>query len=245
MLKPDDRVLPPSVEAAYRRASGLVMEMNLKEAAAEAATAPVRALSLLPDERTLAGELGPEAYARFEAAAPRLGIDPAAVAHYRPWFVALLVTQAAYASEGYAFSDGVESQLSARAEADGKPVIGLETMTEQLGLFAALTADDQRRLLLYSLDDSEESPALLEEVVAAWRRGDARALETLLSQGFDAFPELYAPLTSDRNRRWIPTFERLLGERRDYLVIVGALHLVGPQGVLEQLRARGYRVTQR
>ena len=92
---------------------------------------------------------------------------------------------------------------------------------------------EQKRLLQYTLKDVDESPRELDEIVSAWRAGDAARLNTLLAKGFDEFPELYGPLTSDRNRHWMPTLTRLLAEPRDCLVIVGALHLVGRDGVLE------------
>jgi uncharacterized protein YbaP (TraB family) len=51
-------------------------------------------------------------------------------------------------------------------------------------------------------------------------------------------------LTTDRNRRWLPKIVALLGDDQDYLVIVGALHLVGSDGLVELLRRQGYHVVQ-
>lgn len=242
VLKAQERALPDAVAVAYRRASVLVMELDVRQAKVDALAAPVAALAMLPEGTTLAAELGPDAYARFVEGATRAGLAPTALERYRPWFVAMLLTQAGYSRQGYEFSEGVESQLARRAEADHKRVLGLETLEQQLSVFATLSGDDQRRLLLYALDDANEAPEVMDEIVAAWRRGDATALEALLRHGFDAFPELYAPLTTDRNRRWVEALVPMLGERRDYLVVVGALHLVGHDGVLELLRARGYPV---
>ena len=65
-----------------------------------------------------------------------------------------------------------------------------------------------------------------------------------LSEEFAAFPELYRPLTEDRNRAWVVQLVDLLDDRDDYLVVVGALHLVGRNSVVDLLRQRGYSVTQ-
>jgi uncharacterized protein YbaP (TraB family) len=81
-------------------------------------------------------------------------------------------------------------------------------------------------------------------VVTAWHRGDTGQLERLLSEGFDKFPDLYRILTTDRNRRWLPRIEGMLHEKQDYLVIVGALHLVGRDGVVALLERQGYKVVQ-
>jgi uncharacterized protein YbaP (TraB family) len=84
----------------------------------------------------------------------------------------------------------------------------------------------------------------LEHLLAAWRTGDTAALADVLSEEFDAFPELYRPLTEDRNRVWVGQLADLLDDRDDYLVVVGALHLVGRNSVVEMLQKRGYTVTQ-
>jgi hypothetical protein len=52
-------------------------------------------------------------------------------------------------------------------------------------------------------------------------------------------------LTTDRNLKWLPKITALLREDRDYLVIVGALHLVGNDGLVELLKRQGFAVVQR
>jgi len=48
----------------------------------------------------------------------------------------------------------------------------------------------------------------------------------------------------DRNDAWLPKIEQRLKTpgHDDTLVVVGALHLLGNDGVVEKLRAKGYRV---
>jgi uncharacterized protein YbaP (TraB family) len=55
---------------------------------------------------------------------------------------------------------------------------------------------------------------------------------------------LFATLVTDRNKSWMPKIEQLLGGKDDVLVVVGAAHLVGKEGVLEMLKAKGYLVEQ-
>ena len=244
VLKPTDSDLPPEAMEAYRRAGALVMEVDLNEAQSEGLTDQTLRESVLPPGQTLASVLGAETYEKFATHARAVGLDPALVAGCQPWFAAMTLLRLQYVQLGYDFESGVESQFARQAAADHKPVIGLETMAEQMGLFSHLSLAEQRRFLLYTLDDADETPKEIDDIVAAWRRGDANALNALLAQGFEQYPELYGPLTSDRNRRWMAEFTTLLGDRKDYLVIVGALHLVGHDGLLELLRARGYRIEQ-
>ena len=73
----------------------------------------------------------------------------------------------------------------------------------------------------------------------------ARFLEAmLLAEGFEQYPDLYRPLTTERNRRWLDQVEELLDDREDYLVIVGTLHLVGKDSLIDLLENRGHKVSQ-
>jgi uncharacterized protein YbaP (TraB family) len=145
---------------------------------------------------------------------------------------------------GFDPSSGVERRLTRRASEDHKPIQGLETVREQLEIMARLPDKQQREFLLYSVDDAERMTTELDDMLDAWRRGDADALAKLLQEGYDEYPDLYRPLTVERNRRWIPQIERLLDEKEDYLIVVGALHLVGTDSVIDLLERKGYKVRQ-
>ena len=66
----------------------------------------------------------------------------------------------------------------------------------------------------------------------------------MLEEESQTFPDLYRRLTIERNRAWVQQIDRMLESRDDYLVVVGAMHLVGPESVVDLLRRRGHRVTQ-
>lgn len=244
LLKPADSDLPTDALRAYAGAKAVVMEVDLTNGALEALLGTSLERITLPEGKTLAGVLGSEVYERFLAQTKPLGVDPDFMSHFQPWFAAMTLEQVQLARLGFDTQSGVEMQFVARAQADHKPIIGLETVDEQLALFANLSLEQQRRFLLYSLDEARDMQGSMDGVVAAWRHGDTRALERLLGEGFEKFPDLYRTLTTDRNRKWLPTIVRLLREDQDYLVIVGALHLVGKDGVVDLLERQGYRVVQ-
>jgi len=163
---------------------------------------------------------------------------------FQPWFVATLLLQLELAKRGFDPALGIEQQLAGRAVADRKPIMGLETPAQQFAVLSGLSLADQKRFLLMTLDESAQADAELEQLLAAWRKGDITALAALLSDEFERFPQLYRPLTEDRNRAWVGQLGDLLDDRDDYLVVVGALHLVGRNSVVDLLRQRGYTVTQ-
>lgn len=242
-LKPTDQ-LPAAVDAAYRDAEQLVMEIDMDDLDPLIVQQTTLELGLLPEGRTLESELGAQMYARVAAQARTIGLDPALLNRFRPWLAAMTLVQFQLMKQGLNPESGVEQRLTARATADNKEITGLETIEQQLGLLAGLPADQQREFLMYSVEDAENAAQEIDELLAAWRGGDTDVLGRLLAEGFDKYPDLYRPLTIDRNRQWIGRIESLLDDSGDYLVVVGALHLVGKESVIDLLENKGHKVRQ-
>ena len=236
--------LPAAMDAAYRDAERLVMEIDMDDLDPAVMQQTVTELGLQPEGKTLESELGAKTYEKITVHARELGVDPLLLNRMRPWLAAITLVQFQLLKMGLDPNSGVEQRLTARAKTDGKEVTGLETLRQQLGLMANLSAAQQREFLLYSVEDAERAVKEIDELIAAWRKGDIKALARLLQESFDKYPDIYRPLTVDRNRNWIPNIEGLLKQEDDYLVVVGALHLVGKDSVVELLQAKGYKVTQ-
>ena len=247
VLRAGDDGLPQVAEDAYDDAEQLVMEIDLDDVVAGDPVAMLEAMqrmALLPEGASLREELGAD-YDAINARAREAGLDLALLDRFAPWFVAVTLLQLELAKRGFSPEHGVEQQLAARAVADGKPILGLETAEQQFAVLAGLPMPMQKRFLAMTLEDAAGLDAQIAQLMRAWRDGDADALARLLSEEFDDFPELYKPLTEDRNRVWLGQIVDLLDDRDDYLVVVGALHLVGRNSVVDLLRQRGYEVTQR
>ena len=245
VLRPGDGGLPLAAERAYEDAEHLVMEIDLDDAAADpsAMLATMQQAALLPDGKTLRGVLGAD-YESIRERASQSGLDLAMLDRFAPWFVATLLLQMELAKRGFAPELGIEARLASRAGGDGKPIQGLETAEQQFAVLSGLPLAEQKRFLLMTLEESTQLDAQVDELVGAWQAGDTDALARMLSDEFEDFPELYRPLTEDRNRAWVEQLDDLLDDRDDYLVVVGALHLVGRNSVVDLLRRRGYTVTQ-
>lgn len=236
--------LPAAIDAAYADAEALLMEIDMDDLDPVKMQQDVKELAMLPPDQTLQQQLGPETYGEFVTKLRPLNVDPALLDHFRPWFAAITLVQVQMMKLGFDSGSGVEARLTQRATQDHKPIQGLETAREQLEIMARLPDKQQREFLLYSVDDAERTASELDAMLNAWRRGDAAAMAKLLQEGFDEYPDLYRPLTVERNRKWIPQIEQLLGDKDDYLVVVGALHLVGTDSVIDLLERKGYKVEQ-
>jgi uncharacterized protein YbaP (TraB family) len=239
LLKKDDMSLPPGFERAYASAKTLVMEVDIDDMDSPEAQALLLQKGMFADGATLRDSISAASYARVTAEATRLGLPMEGLQQFEPWAVALTLTQLEYVQLGFDPDEGVERQLGRRAHADGKHIMGLETLGQQIGILASLSKDDQAAFLDQTVTEMRDADRETQEIVAAWRSGDAARLAALMSDDFKSFPSLYYTLVTERNRRWMPQIERLLKAEQNYLVIVGALHLVGEGGLLQLARAEG------
>jgi len=246
VLRPGDVGLPRAAQAAYDDAEQLVMEIDMDDPALAdptAMAAQMQRYARLPAGQSLESVLGDD-YSRVAARTEEAGLDLGTLDGFAPWFVGMLVLQLEMAQRGFDPAHGIEQQVTDRAVRDGKPIHGLETPADQFAVLAGLSLPEQKRFLLMTLEESELADARLDLLLTAWRTGDTATLAGVLSEEFEDFPELYRPLTEDRNRAWVNQLAPLLDDRDDYLVVVGTLHLVGRNSVVDLLRKRGYRVTQ-
>jgi len=99
-------------------------------------------------------------------------------------------------------------------------------------------------MLLQTLKDIRSIEGAVGAIVQAWASGDMKALDSILLQNLKEYPEVYQRLILDRNRAWLPKIESYLAQRENYLVVVGAGHMAGKDGVIEMLKAKGYSVEQ-
>ena len=244
LLKPGEFALDGPVGLAYQDAEAVVLEVDLDDLSPLDVAAATAALAVDPQGRGLMALMGPEAAAAQERAA-RAGIDLTLLERFEPWFAGLTVVTMALASEGYTAGAGVEQLLQERAAMDGKEILGLETVEDQLTALDSLDPGLQRDFLLVALDDASRTNEALAGFLAAWKVGDVGRLAAELDAEFDDSPALYRSLVIERNRRWLDRLVDLLDDERDYLVVVGALHLVGPDGLPAMLEAHGYEPVRR
>lgn len=240
-LPPGHSDFPPQLERAYAASRALVLEVDLDDLDPLEAVEFVTSRGTLPEDKTLADVIGADQYARVSKLAADLEVPEIVIARMEPWAAAMVLTQFALAKTGYDAQLGIDMQLVDRARADGKPVDGLETVEEQLGVFDARSFEEQTSFLLDSADDVPLLADDLKRLITAWRTGDLKALERELDKERVHAPALYDELLGARNKRWLPKIEKLLAKDQDVLVVVGALHFVGKDGLLELLKRDGHK----
>ena len=235
--KPSLYPLPDPVERAWQQSRALVMEVDMTHIS-QAQWQEMGAITRLVDGKTLKDHLPIDLYRRTLIAAGQNGLTEAMLAPLRPWFAAITLTQAALERTGYRGEFGVDQHFAKRANDGGKPIVGLETLLEQLGYLASV-GDNQTLMLESTLDELPELEKGFAEVMAAWQNGDQATLINLLKEEM-APPKLQAwleqTLLAERNRNWVKKWPGLPNES---FIVVGALHLYGEQGLLALLGLGG------
>ena len=243
LLRDGEFRLDGMLSDAYEDAEAVYFEVDMDDLDPVQAAAATAALAIDPQGRGLIELMGPQADALRERAAAA-DVDLAMLAPMEPWFAGLTVVTLALTREGFSAAAGVEQVVMQRVGADGKEILGFETLEEQLGALDRLDPALQRDFLLKALDDVTRSSEVLGGFLEAWKAGDEKALAEELASEFQPSPALYESLMVRRNQRWAGQIEALLDDDCDYLVVVGALHLVGPDGLPSLLRDRGMTVTR-
>ena len=243
-LKKENYPLNKTIEKVFDDTQKLVLEIDLNSEDA----GMVQRITLekgIDRDRTLQQSVSPETYSLAEKRAQELGIDIRTLSPLKPWVVALTMTALQLKKLGFDPNYGVDRYLAERAAKSGKVTMGLETVAFQIGLIDQLSERDQESMLRQSLKEMDLLDRALDQIVRAWSTGDVSALEALLLSGMREYPAVHQNVIVARNRRWLPEIEKMIQQGESTLIVVGAAHLVGKDGVIELLRARGYTVEQK
>ena len=241
-LREDAYPLPPVIDSAFAVSEVAVFEIDLDDMTQ--AAIKMMSAGALEEGRKLEEVLGPETWSAFQTHVEGLGFNTAVYQGMKPWRAALTLAAFELTKHGYLATAGLDTHFSQLAVEAGKELLALETAEFQVSLFADLSPEDSLAFLSYTLEDLDAMIPEMDRLYRDWRVGNVRAVEEALLEGFKGFPDLFKKMISDRNHAWMPQIEELLAGDRDAIVIVGSAHLVGEQGVVNLLRAKGYTVDQ-
>ncbi len=244
VLAAADYPLPAAFDRAYAQADRVVFETDMQAINSPAFQLQMMQRLTYDDGRGLRDELGTRAYDALQAYSRKRNLPMAMLERFRPAMVSLVIVMTELERLGIN-GTGVDEHFHRRARADGKPVGQLETPQAQLEFIAGMGRGEEDALILNSLRDAEQVATMMSRMKAAWRSGDLAQLEKVgLEPMRRDYPGLYENLLVKRNQAWLGRLEGMLKNAGTELVLVGAMHLVGHEGLLEQLRTRGYEIIQ-
>ncbi len=242
ILKPDTVWFQGPVAQAFSASDLLVLEM-VDPPPAEADAIMMRH-AVDPDGPPLTIKIGPKNAARFRTLMGSLGINPDTLEAMDPWFVATLASLLPLQKLGYNPDIGVDKTLAKAARSVGKPVLGLETMAQQIAYFDTLPEPDQITMLQETLEEAPKIDQLAGEMTRDWASGRTDDLARLMNKNLDTSPRLSRVLLTDRNQRWADWIAQRLATPGTVFVAVGAAHLAGPESVQTRLAKRKLKVVR-
>ena len=231
------------VRAAIAESQEVWTEIEISPQADARAQTLAQQLGAAAPGRPLSSWLSAEEKARYEAALARMGIPVGALEGQEPWIAALTLSVLPMMQAGYDPTSGVDRAVDGFAEARGKAMRTFETVDQQLGFFDTMAPELQRAMLLEAVEQAPEVAGMMAQMTNAWERGDIDMLTALvIADTREDYPDLYDMIFVQRNNAWMLTLVgELQGAGVDF-VAVGAGHLLGDEGLVAQLRARGYQV---
>lgn len=236
--------LPAAVEARYRRAEVLAVELD--------ASRPELAGALGEAGNTGRGlreQLGRSDWSRLAKLLSPMGLDEDALDMLSPAMANVFIAVSAASRAGLSPMHGTDLHFINLAQGEGKRLVELETVERQLQALNAGTEREQIESLRASLRAMEDGSlrASLEALVSAWRHGDANGLAEALRKAEAADPSsrrMFEDLFDRRNREMSDAIVRLAAEGRPVFVVIGSGHLAGRRAIPALLAQRGFRVRQ-
>ncbi len=244
LLKESDYPLDKAIFKAFDRSNIIVFEADLAELTSPKVQQEMLKNALLPQGQTLRSLLHPDLYKTTAEKMHRNGMMIEVVNGFKPWMVAITLQMAEFKRLGFKAEYGVDQFLYRRAKMKGKKIIGLETPEFQISLFSKLSIIQQQQFLAQTVLELDSSEKIMHNLLASWKSGDSKKFYNYNIDSFKQFPELMDKILIQRNKNWMERILKIMEGNQDAMVVVGALHLPGEEGVLDLLSKEGYKAIQ-
>jgi uncharacterized protein len=243
-LSQDFYPLASALENGFKDSDLLVEEVDLGDMMNTGAQLKIMQRGLLPADQTLDTLISPATMALVNKAGADMGPAAEVLKKFKPWMLAIALQGIELQKAGFDPALGLDKHFYDLAQAGGKPVQGLETVDYQLSRFDEMTNEQQDHLLSETLKELDTEIGGVTTLASAWKNGDAPEVERIVLKDLKSDPQMYQRLLVERNRNWLPKIEGYFTRPGHTFVVVGAAHLVGPDGLLQMLKAKGYAVEQ-
>lgn len=244
ILTAADYPLPAEFDKAYTNAATLVFETNMDALKTPEFQAQLMQSLMYSDGRSLKDDINAETFAALEKYCQSVGIPVEGLLNFKAGMVSVTLTMLELQKLGL-MGTGVDEFYTEKAKQDKKAIDELETVAEQLSFLANMGVGEEDQLIIYTLRDIASLETMFEDLKTAWRTGDNESMRKLgLLPMKTEFPSIYNLILKDRNDNWLPRISEMFNSPEIEFVLVGALHLVGEDGLLNQLKKDGYVIEQ-
>jgi len=242
LLRPSDFPLPDEFDEAYNASEVIVFETDIGALKEPAAQQAILSRAVYDDGSTIDQHLSAEAYALLSSYCSSNSIPLEMIKQFKPSMIIIVIMMGELKKLGVSM-EGVDAFYYKKATDDGKTLVFLETVEEQVEFIFGMSASNENDYVSHSINEVGEISEVYENLADAWRRGDTEKLGELMVKDLkEAMPQLYKELLTDRNKAWLPKLQALHETPEVELVLVGVGHMVGPDGIIFSLQEQGYQV---
>ncbi len=239
--------LPEQVETAFDNSRKLVVEADVSD---QSAAGDVSELVGYKSPDTLDKHIPLPLFERLKTQLARLRVPVSAVQPMKPFVVGGFLSVVEFSRLGYDMNLGVDAYLISRAKHAGKPIEELESARAQLELLNNMPAELQEAFLDNAIATLEGDKAAdqVTGMVNAWQTGDTKLMAEVtleVNKGMRQGAKLDEILLYGRHDAMVRKIIGYLDSKDTHFVAVGSLHLVGPRGLVQALKDKGYEVNQK
>lgn len=244
VLKKEDYPLPVEFSKAFKKADTLVFETDIDKAQTPEFGQKMSKMMTYPAGKSLKDALNKNTFEKLKKYLAKRNIPVEQFIHFKPSMVVLVMTVIELKKMGMV-DIGVDQYFHQKAKAAGKSTAYFETIDEQIKFLGSMGSGNENEMILSMIKDMSRMESMMSVIKSAWLTGDENKLaEVSLTEMIRDYPDLYQMLLVKRNNNWMPHIEKMMADKKVEMILVGALHLVGKDGLLQQLRNKGYRVKQ-
>jgi uncharacterized protein YbaP (TraB family) len=235
------------LDAALQNADKVYGELDMQAAMDPSALMGMQQMMMAPADSTIDKVLTTKQLADLNMAWAKYGTDQIPLNALYVLKPAGLSTQLAALMSAKVLPDinvgqGIDNELQVRARKAGKQVAGLETMEFQTNMLLGDPISKQAEDLVETIEDIDAEAGKLVRLTNAYLAQNYKDIETICAESVLKNPESAEKMIISRNNNWMKQLAPEI-KNTNLLVVVGAGHLVGDKGILNQLKQAGYTVT--
>ena len=235
--------LPEEFQKAYNKSEMLVFEADIDELANPSIAQEMMKRAIFTDNRTLKSVLSEETYNELSKQLLKVSLPIENVEKFKPGMV-ILTLSAMKMAEMTDFVDGVDKYFLQKAKEDKKELDYFESTEYQIDLIANMGEGNEDQFVRYSIQDLDNMQKDISALITTWKDGSGLEAIIELKQMKAEYPDLYKSMIVDRNNNWMVKIEKYLSDNKIEFVLVGAAHYYGEDGLIQQLKNKGYKVEQ-
>jgi len=242
LLRKSDYPLPVVYEEAYKASEKIVFEILSTDKNMPGAKQKILRDGMYGGGDTIKNHIPAKTYGLLRQQLKKTGMPAGGMDSFRPWMVAVTLAVLEYQKLGASEEDGLDNYYEKKAVIDGKVTDSLETVDFQIGLFSGLSEAEEGEMLDQTLAELAKIGKSAKEILDSWKSGNEKRLEEIIFEEKEKYEDIMDRLLFERNRNWLTPIKGFIESGKPTMVVAGAAHLIGENGLVDLLEKEGYKI---